>query len=372
MITLRAAIEWSVTLFYQPLDLCACHGELVARLLQLLQQVRVVLQRLLLRCQFRQLRTQLRVLGLQGFQFGRLLRLRLSLFAQFGSDLMREGSDAGVNAVRAANRGALADGSSATAMRDALLPKHKTAAPADMEAALISYGRGVENGLTDANARQTAATELIQAAAARGQTLKPKTARNQVDLIVERYQEANRVPLQLHELPAMRDGSRGTESNWTMRAAMNRQSDEADAFRSGVSDRQVAMGDELIGAVERGAGGSAGDDALIAAREALKVRNRATYKAAEDADEAARIAIGQAPGAPPPGGGNLPTVRPGVTPIDLSKEISTMHLRHQGRQGATSKGMIEAVEALTEEMPSGPTCRRGPRGPSAPPRCGQP
>jgi hypothetical protein len=279
---------------------------------------------------------------------------------QFGSDIVREGSDAGVNAIRAANRAALADGTSPDAMLAAILPKHRTVTADDMTQALMDYGTAIEKNQTAGDATKIAAQTLIRLAQARGQTLNPKTAADQAKLIVGRYNEMHRVPMQLHELPALREGSRGTESSWTMRAAMNRASDEADGFRTALTERQAGLGDEMIGALERGIGAkSSGDDMLIKAREALKTRNRATYKAAEDADEAARIAIGRAPGTAPPGApGNLPAVVPGVSPIDLSREISTMHLRHQGRQGATSKGMIEAVEALTEEMPTGPTTLR--------------
>jgi hypothetical protein len=65
--------------------------------------------------------------------------------------------------------------------------------------------------------------------------------------------------------------------------------------------------------------------------------------------------MGSAPGARPPGapGGNLPAVVPGVQPIDVSNEITTMHLRHASRESDIAKGMREAAEVFLDMNPSG-------------------
>lgn len=260
-----------------------------------------------------------------------------------------EGSNPALNAARTA-RGALErDQTTPDALLTAVLPTYNRGAmpQQQVESILSLYGQGLGQGLDDLAARQVAVANLVQ-----GGT-NPNTAANQVREVVRRYHDMHQIPMQLHELPALNAGSEGAQSNIAMRVAANRVNQQADPFRASVRERQIGLGENMEDIVATALGGRNGDEMMIAARAANKARNRATYGPAEQADEAARVAVGMPttnqPGSIVPGaGGNLPAPTPGVQPIDITPDIVAMSMRYTDRAGPIATKMREAINLFMD------------------------
>lgn len=234
------------------------------------------------------------------------------------------------------NRALVRDGTTAQRELDDLIPAHKTAQRQQVETILVRYGESLEHQ-TEREARRTAVAELVQTGMA-----KPK-AQALVRNVVGKWQARNEIPVQVHELPALREGSQGKQSNMAMRVAMNRSNEGADPFQDALVQRQLGQGERVQGLVSRALGGKDGDAMLEAARAANKTRNRSVYQAAEDADDAVRGAAGL----PQPqlgAGGQLPAAVPGVQPIEITPNLIGMANSYRGRGGDVAKGMNEAID----------------------------
>lgn len=262
------------------------------------------------------------------------------------------------------NRALGRDGTGAAQIADDLINQARGQSPINprtAESILVRYseGRNVQ-GLSERDARRAAVGEYLQSLGIQNPTNQQRReAQRVVRETIGRYQSANEIPLQLHELPALRQASQGNQSNMAMRVAMNRTNDGADEFRDQLTTRQMGQGDRVDSLVSRALGGTNGDEALEAAREANKRTNRALYAQAEQADEAARIGAGTAPGVPAIPGQQLPVPVPGVSPINVDDIVNTMHVRWATREGRTAKGMREAVSLMADpDTGRGPTTLR--------------
>lgn len=269
-------------------------------------------------------------------------------------EIVQEGSNPGMNAARYARRAWDRDGGGdPNQVLQSLLPGYGRGAnavqPAQIESILTTYGREIGNGADDLAARRVAVAEMIRT----NPGMNPRTADNQVRQIVQRWDaQNNQIPAQLHELPALRSPTaRGDESHHAMKMAMQRGNDRSSGFRDALEARQANLNDDMSGIVTRALGGRDADEMLISARAAMQARNRAAYAAAEQADEAARMAQGMTPPMGTPalqGGGQLPAHTPGVQPIDITDVIMSSAIRHRDRAGPVAAGMREAMDLFME------------------------
>lgn len=269
-------------------------------------------------------------------------------------EIAQEGSNPRLNAERYARRAFDRSGADPDQVLQSLLPQYGRGAQAmprqQIETILSTYGQGVGQGLDDLAARQVAVAELMRTNPGMNQ----RTAENQVRQIVQRWDAANnQIPAQLHELPAIANpaASADNEAHWAMRMAMNRGNDRIGVFKDALDQRQANLNDDMSGIVTRALGGRDADEMLMSARAAHQARNRAAYAAAEQADEAARMAQGMTPPMGTPalqGGGQLPVPTPGVQPIDITDVIMNSAIRHRDRAGPVAEGMRKAMDLFLE------------------------
>jgi hypothetical protein len=252
-------------------------------------------------------------------------------------DIAAEGSDPLRGAVRQINRDFARSGTSADQLLNEILPGYGQGAQAMPRDTLINilsgHAEAMAQGLDDA-----AAQKQVVAALVRGGT-KKRTAEAQVREVLRRYNEANQIPMQLHELPALRDGSVGAEPNWSMRVAANRTNDNADAFRSVLRDRQQALPAALADVKSNLLGGRDADEVMEAARRALDRQNDSLYSSARALDEAAL------------GGQRVMHGRQPVSPVNVSEALIGLADRYPEHGGPVAGPMNEAINLFLRPNP---------------------
>lgn len=266
-------------------------------------------------------------------------------------NIKAEAADPALSAQRVAKRAFDGDQTSADDLMNMILPTYgkgaKAMPPDRVQSVLSLYGETLGRGGTERQARQIAEQTLVANGA------KPAAAAKQVREIVQRYERMHQIPAQLHELPALRAGSEGAQSNMTMRVAANRINPESDTFRGAVRERQLGIGERVEDIITTALGGRDGQEMLRNAEMALKARNRAAYGLAEQADDAVRQATGVSsptqPGAMVP----MPTqatgrVVQGVQPIDITAEVIGIMDRYKTRADGVAKGMLQAANNFLE------------------------
>lgn len=259
-------------------------------------------------------------------------------------------------AMHAALRGMNQDPAAPGTMLQNLMPTYgqgRNALPQEeVERILTVYGQALGSGEPERRARTIAVHALTSDP---NNPIGLGTARRRVNQIVQDYERANQIPLQLHELPAtVSDAADGSATNATMRAAALSPNEASGAFRNAVRERQLGLGEDVESIVSTALGGRNGHEALEAAKLRHRNINDGYYGAARQADEAARQAAHMPPqvqhGMPvQPGGAQSIQVGPHqVQPIDLTAELIAEARNYEKLAGPLAEKMRAAVDLFIE------------------------
>lgn len=171
----------------------------------------------------------------------------------FARRAVTEGASPVSGGERAVVQGAIDDGlmdrGGFGAIRDRLVPSYGRGANAmdqsTAETILYRHSELVASGLDDAAAR----AQVAQEHASMG--VNPRTARTQVNRIVDSYTEQNAVPANLSELVALETGSEGKNTFGNYRYGVNSGSPEANNAATWARERQAGVGENVEGVLGR-------------------------------------------------------------------------------------------------------------------------
>jgi hypothetical protein len=194
-------------------------------------------------------------------------------------DAVRYGGDAQLGAVNALQRNLTRDRLTPDAIRQTMLPDtgRMAVTPEAKEVILRAYGEAIEKGATDSAARKAARAAYQPIASVKGKT----AADSHIKSVVDSHLTKNEIPLALDEL-AQTTGSRGQNTHWTRRAAMNTPGEGREVAAEAIMGRQEAIIPKMRDRISQ----TVGDTDFEGALNQLRLRNQANsntlYKAAFD------------------------------------------------------------------------------------------